>query len=310
MSPIHWNVPPSLWPSPQSGGKAGANWGLGRGFAVKRLVLWGLAGGIVGVLAGCQARVPDSGQGVGFNDYAQYELDRAQREAALNGVPATTGSFVGTAPIGTGPIGASSLPATPGAIPSSDLAAAGIGSAPLGAPLNAPLNATGLIVPGSAIPTAPGQPDLNRTTGLQASPGNAAPVLLNHSGISDEQEFAAVSGRESIESNAQRLAQQAAAYEVIQPTAIPQRDGSTGPNIIEYALNAPNAVGQEYYSRFVFSGQGRFRRNCAGYTSPDEAQRDFLSRGGPDRDPRGIDPDGDGFACGWDPAPFRLAVQN
>jgi hypothetical protein len=266
--------------------------GSGRGFAVKRLVLLG----IIGLVAGCQQPVPDSGQGVGFNDYAQYELDRAQREAALTGVPATTGTFVGTAPIGS-----TALPATPGAIPTSDLAAAGIG---------APLNATSLNVPGTAIPTAPGQPDLNRTSGLQASPANAAPVLLNHSGISDEQEFAAVSGRETIESDAQRRAQQAAAYAVIQPTAIPQRDGTTGPNIIEYALNAPNAVGQEYYSRFVWSGQGRFQRNCASYTSPDEAQRDFLTRGGPDRDPRGIDPDGDGFACGWDPAPFRLAVAN
>lgn len=273
-----------------------------RGFAVKRLVFLG----VVGILAGCQARVPDSGQGVGFGDYAQYELERAQREAALTGVPATTGTFVGTSPIGTGLIGATGLPAAPGAIPSSDLAAAGIGTAPLGAPLNT----TGLIVPGSALPTAPGQPDLNRTTGLQASPGNAAPALLNNPGISDEQEFAAVSGRESIESDAQRRAQQAAAYEVIQPTAIPERDGTAGPNIIDYALNAPNSKGQEYYSRFVLSGQGRFQRNCAAYGSPDEAQRDFLSRGGPDRDPRGIDPDGDGFACGWDPAPFRLAVQN
>ena len=274
---------------------------------MKRLVLLGL----VGFVAGCQQPVPDSGQGVGFSDYAQYELDRAQREAALTGVPATTGTFVGTAPIGTGPIGSTALPATPGAIPTADLAAAGIG-APLNATgLNATgLNATGLNVPGSAIPTAPGQPDLNRTTGLQASPGNAAPVLLNHSGISDEQEFAAVSGRETIESDAQRRADQAAAYAVIQPTAIPERDGSTGPNIIEYALSAPNAKGQEYYSRFVWSGQGRFRRNCAAYGSPDEAQRDFLTRGGPERDARGIDPDGDGFACGWDPAPFRLAVQN
>ena len=266
---------------------------------MKRLILLG----VVGALAGCQAPVPDSGGGggVGFSDYAQYELDRARREAALSGVPATTGTFVGTAPIGS-----TGLPATPGAIPTSDLAAAGIGTQSLGAPLTA----TSLAVPGSAILTAPGQPDLNRTTGLQASPGNAAPVLLNNPGISDEQEFAAVSGRESIESDAQRRAQQAAAYEVIQPTAIPQRDGNAGPNIIEYALNAPNAKGQDYYSRFVWSGQGRFERNCASYASPDEAQRDFLTRGGPDRDPRGIDPDGDGFACGWDPAPFRLAVNN
>lgn len=270
---------------------------------MKRLVFLAVIGG----LSACAPqRVPDSGAGVGFSDYARYELDRAQREAALSGVPATTGAFVGAAPVGVTPLGQTGfgqtpLPVTPGAIPTSDLAAAGIG---------APLNVTNLALPGSAVPTAPGQPDLNRTTGLQASPGNAAPVLLNNPGISDEQEFAAVAGRESIASDAERRAEQAAAYAVIQPTAIPERAGNSGPNIIEYAINAPNAKGQEYYSRFVWSGQGRFERNCASYISPDEAQRDFLSRGGPDRDPRGIDPDGDGFACGWDPAPFRLAVNN
>ena len=280
---------------------------------MKRLVFLAVIGG----LSACAPqRVPDSGEGVGFSDYAQYELDRARREAALSGVPATTGAFVGAAPVGVTPLGQTgvgqtgfgqtglgqtALPVTPGAIPTSDLAAAGIG---------APLNATNLALPGSAVPTAPGQPDLNRTGGLQASPGNAAPVLLNNPGISDEQEFDAVAGRESIASDAERRAEQAAAYAVIQPTAIPERAGNSGPNIIEYAINAPNAKGQEYYSRFVWSGQGRFERNCASYISPDEAQRDFLSRGGPDRDPRGIDPDGDGFACGWDPAPFRLAVNN
>ena len=29
-----------------------------------------------------------------------------------------------------------------------------------------------------------------------------------------------------------------------------------------------------------------------------------------ERDRMGLDPDGDGFACAWDPAPFRLARQN
>jgi hypothetical protein len=32
-----------------------------------------------------------------------------------------------------------------------------------------------------------------------------------------------------------------------------------------------------------------------------------LSNGGPERDRLGLDPDGDGFACYWDPTPFRLA---
>uniref|UniRef100_UPI0040484BDC hypothetical protein n=1 Tax=Yoonia sp. TaxID=2212373 RepID=UPI0040484BDC len=75
-------------------------------------------------------------------------------------------------------------------------------------------------------------------------------------------------------------------------------------NIIGYALNAPNVKGQEWYSRSLFSGQGRFERNCQKYASADAAQIDFLAAGGPERDRKGIDPDGDGFACGWDPAPF------
>jgi hypothetical protein len=49
---------------------------------------------------------------------------------------------------------------------------------------------------------------------------------------------------------------------------------------------------------------------CDRYRSKDEAQQDFLAKGGPERDAYGLDPDGDGYACGWDPRPFRLAVGN
>jgi len=169
-------------------------------------------------------------------------------------------------------------------IPSSDLNAAGLGTSAIQAPLNnsgAPLSAVG-----------------------------AAPLpAANNPALSDEQSFDAVASRESIESDAQRRAQIAANRQNITPTAVPDRPADTGPNIVEYALSAPNRKGQEWYSRSIFAGQSRFQRNCAGYNSPDAAQRDFLGRGGPDRDPRGLDPDGDGFACGWDPAPFLLAQQ-
>ena len=231
---------------------------------------------IVGLalLGACAATPPQqAGRGLGYSDYQLYEIERARREAALTG---------GLAPIG----GVAGDTVTPGAlapvggVTTADLAAAGIGPAapvatqPLGAPLGAPL----------------------------------APPPANGTGLSDEQSFDAVAGRETIESDAQRLQQAAANYQVVQPTALPQRQGDAGPNIVEYALNAPNNRGQEWYSRSIVSVPGRFSRNCAAYGSPDEAQRDFLARGGPERDPRGIDPDGDGFACGWDPAPFRAAV--
>jgi hypothetical protein len=236
-------------------------------------------------LAACAAPVPDSG--VGFGDYATYE---AQREGVL------TGTSPGLPP--PAPVSATPLP--PGGIPSTDLAAAGIGTAaaPLGAPLASPLSAA----PGTAVN------DPLRTAGVQASPSNALPPpATNSTGISDEQDFSAVATRESIESDAARRAQQAAQYQVVQPTALPQPPVSTGPNIVEYALAAPNRKGQPWYSRFIWAGS-RYDRNCGAYRSADEAQQAFLENGGPERDALGIDPDGDGFACAWDPAPFLAAV--
>ncbi len=53
---------------------------------------------IIGVslltLAGCQQQVPNSAEGVGFNDYAQYELERARREASLQGTPLPSGTAI------------------------------------------------------------------------------------------------------------------------------------------------------------------------------------------------------------------------
>lgn len=232
-------------------------------------------------LAACAPTVQPQ-RGVGFDDFSNFELERARREAALS---APRQSIVPAPQINTIP------GAQPGqTIPTSDLAAAGIGQ-------------TG--TPGANLGVDP-----NRTQGIDASPTNAAPVLADSNpGISDEQNFDAVSGRETIESDAERRAAQAAARQQIAPTAVPSRPGNTGPNIVEYALSAPNVKGQEWYSRSILSGENRFQRNCAAYATPDDAQRDFMARGGPDRDRLGIDPDGDGFACGWDPAPFK-AFQN
>ncbi len=321
---------------------------------MRRLMVFGSLAGLW--LSGCAQPVPDSGtaaQGVGFGDYAAYELERARREAQLTG--ATPGTFAAPASLGTVPAPAA---APPSGISAGDLAAAGIGAAPppvTSGPLGgvpsaiagatavpgalpppttvapatltpAPVLSPGTVpgtVPGDVAPTAdaalpatapagalapaevaassagaaiygenrlgaadiaPGslsatsaaRPEWNpeadplRPTGLEAQPGNAAPVLVNA------------------------------------PAVAPVADA--GPNIVAYALSAPNQVGQEWYSRFAFAGQGRMQRNCADYRSADEAQRDFLARGGPERDARGLDPDGDGFACGWDPAPFRAAV--
>ncbi|MGJ8586600.1 MAG: hypothetical protein ACSHXW_00470 [Yoonia sp.] len=252
-------------------------------------------------LAACSPRVVPTERGVGFGDYTDFELERARREAQLS---APRGTIVPPAQVNSLP---SQQPANQTqAIPSSALAQAGIGTA---AAAPAPAAASPAPVTPAQTPRLGSDP--LRTQGVQASPSNPAPALINGgTGLSDEQSFDAVSGRETIESDAQRRAAQAAAREQIAPTAVPQRPANTGPNIVEYALNAPNVKGQEWYSRSLLSGEGRFRRNCATYATPDDAQRDFLARGGPERDRRGIDPDGDGFACGWDPAPFIQAVRN
>ncbi|WP_299150653.1 hypothetical protein [uncultured Tateyamaria sp.] len=141
---------------------------------------------------------------------------------------------------------------------------------------------------------------------VNASPSNAAPVLLNNPGISDENNFDAVASRESIESDAARIAANRQQYEVVQPTALPSRTGTDQPNVVQYALQTRHPKGTKVHRRFG-SSAAKAQRNCATYNSADEAQIDFLARGGPARDRRGIDPDGDGYACAWDPAPFRRA---
>lgn len=240
------------------------------GKQMKKFVIMGI-GALA--LSACAPAVPDSGQGVGFNDYAEYELERARREAQLQGTPLPSGTSI------VPPTASSGLP-TPttgnGPITTSELAAAGINTGPATPPVQAGL----------------------------PSPAPARPIAANPE-ISDEQSFEAVASRESIESDAQRRERQAAAYQLIEPTALPVRNGVVEPNIVQYALLAPNDLGESVFERGGFNAQSRFQRNCAEYRTADEAQRDFLARGGPQRDRRGLDPDGDGFACGWDPQAFR-----
>ncbi len=139
---------------------------------------------------------------------------------------------------------------------------------------------------------------------VDASPSNPAPVQLENAGLSDENDFASVDARRSIEDDAKRRAEIASQYQVVTPTALPERQ-SEGPNIVEYALSSNNPMGNGIYQRFGLNAQARFERNCAKYASTEEAQIDFLTRGGPQKDRLGLDPDGDGYACGWDPRPFQ-----
>ena len=148
---------------------------------------------------------------------------------------------------------------------------------------------------------------------LASTSGQPIPTAVppaNNTAISDEQDFAAVSDRRSIDADAARIEQNRQTYEVVAPTAIPERGQDGQPNIVQYALSTSNPVGTPLYSRAGFNLEAKAERNCAQFTSPDQAQLDFLSNGGPQRDRKGLDPDGDGYACAWDPSPFRSAVNN
>lgn len=227
------------------------------------------------VLAACSAPVPDSnpnaGRGVGFSGYERYAAEQAARDAALERSRAS-------------------------AVPDEQM----IASETLGV-----LNATRTT---AAAPLPAEQPAPAAVAA--PAPVAAAPVAatdVNNPGISDEQNFDAVASRETIESDKERLARQREAFEVVQPEAVPDRPGSTGPNIVAYALSTTNDVGQPVYRRSGTTSDSKFQRACARYTTSDQAQAAFLNSGGPRNDRQGLDPDGDGFACYWDPAPFRAA---
>lgn len=235
------------------------------------------------LMAACTPTTTETGSGVGFQDYNSYIRGAA---------PAPAG-----APVTVPPPGGAFDPAA---------AAAAIDRAQGVAPVTAaPVAVTPTPLPATAPTDSTNRPRGGAPAGIKEESGE---VAHNNTGISDEQDFNAVSARETIESDAERIARNRAEYVVVQPGALPTRPGDTGPNIVEFALATTHAPGVQMYKRSGLSVRSAASA-CAKYPSPDQAQQDFLAKGGPDRDRMGVDPDGDGFACTWDPRPFRTALQ-
>lgn len=236
-----------------------------------------LAAVSVALVAACAGPVPDSAQGVGFDDYDRYLAEKQARDAALQSGQSTAQTI---AP----PTAQPSSPQTPEQQTASAAVAAVQGT-------------PGQAVRGESVPA-----------GIQNTSPNAAPAPdLNNPSISDEQDFQAVSSRQSIESDAARRQAQSAQYKVIEPKALPSRPGGKVPTPIEFALQTSHPVGQKVYRRSPF-GAGKAASACAAYRSDELAQDAFLKAGGPSKDKLGIDPDGDGYACGWNPATYRGLV--
>lgn len=242
-----------------------------------RIVLGACA---VAAVAACQPAHPeDTRFGVGFDQ--TFDAQRANRDAALSS-------------------GATAVPAAPG-VSAQPLPAAG-SAADTAAQTAAILAQTGQPADAERLAAAANNSGI---APVEASPSNPAPAVINSAtGISQENNFDAVSGQRSIESDAARIAANRAQYQVIQPQALPQRS-ETGPNIVAYALGSSHAIGTKLYKRNKFNSAKRYTRSCGKYSHLDQAQSDFLSAGGPQKDRNGMDPDGDGYACTWDPSVYR-----
>ncbi|MBY6055489.1 hypothetical protein [Leisingera daeponensis] len=251
------------------------------------------AAGSLLVMAACSPQVPDSAAGVGIDGDPFAPPPAAG--TTINGDPLVPPARVSTEPV--------SYPAPAAARSAASTATAGAFSTAAAASSDAD------IARQTEAALAASRADAGAAP-VDASPSNPAPQMTGNADISDENDFEAVSSRQSIESDAARLQRQRSQYQLVQPTAVPERSVDTGPNIVKYALSTSNPKGVRLYTRAGINLQARSARNCAEFASPDQAQTAFLESGGPERDRKALDPDGDGFACGWDPAPYRLAVQN
>ncbi|MEP1768686.1 MAG: hypothetical protein ABJJ53_18865 [Sulfitobacter sp.] len=238
-------------------------------------------------LAACQPAVPeDSRFGVGFDQ--TFDAQRANRDAVLAG---TSGTVPAAPSVNSQPLPAAGSAADTAAQTTAILAQTGQTTQRV----QTVADAERLAAAANNSGVAP----------LEASPSNPAPAVVNTAtGISRENSFDAVSGQRSIESDAARIAANRAQYTVIQPQALPERT-ETGPNIVAFALASTHPVGTQVYKRSKFNAANRFKRSCGNYRHMDQAQSDFLLAGGPQKDRKGMDPDGDGYACGWDPSVYR-----
>ena len=127
--------------------------------------------------------------------------------------------------------------------------------------------------------------------GLNAADGTIAtdPNKITLSNYSQEQQ------KIDRELYAQKIAEIAASRQELTATSVPTLSTA---NPASFARSTSNAIGQAMYSR-------NGKKGSCNYSSSYDAQRAFLEAGGPSVDSIGLDPDGDGFACAFNPTPYR-----
>ncbi len=239
-------------------------------------------------LVACDSSAPYSNvidtqmRGVGFSDYSQYlraqdELARIRREEAAQAARVPT-------PTGAPQYGGAAAP--PASIGQEAVAA-----------VRARTQSTSPAQPVTAT-SAPAQ-----VAQPQPQPPSAAPAP-QQAGVSEQQFTPQPFGTPQQNQLVQR--------DVVPQVRVTEAElaqGGDAPNLFVYALSTQHTVGQERYERTHPMRWRRWEAACAQFPSQDLAQEAFLAAGGPERDPNHMDPDGDGFACWWDPAPFRQAAR-
>lgn len=242
-------------------------------------------------LAGCDSAPPYSnvidrtGRGVGFSDYAQYM--RAQEELSrLRQNEAARARTTGTS---SGPQFAQGAAAQPPGI-AAEAVAAVRGTA---------------VQPSPQTPQAPaGSWQTASLPGAQQPTQTDAPASGGPTRVSDQQFTPQPFGTPQQNRVVTR--------DFVPQVRVSQEElGTSGaPNLFVYALSTQHQVGEQRFTRRNPLRWQRWESACAQFANQDLAQEAFLAAGGPERDPNNLDPDGDGFACWWDPVPFRQAVTN
>ncbi len=144
---------------------------------------------------------------------------------------------------------------------------------------------------------------------LPATPGTGAMPGAEDIGIDPNSESINLSLSTQEEQKRQREAaerrRQAAQSQlvVIDPEPVPQQDINA--NVVAFARETSHPVGTKVYNRPVFRDRMQSASVCRRFESNEEAQRQFLANGGPNTDRYNLDPDGDGFACDFDPEKYR-----
>lgn len=95
-------------------------------------------------------------------------------------------------------------------------------------------------------------------------------------------------------------------------TALPQPVVTVPPSAVIVTTPTSTAVTPVQSRRLSTNVQPLYPRtgsatgDCTAFPTPESAQRAFRNEGGPQRDPLGLDPDGDGNACSYRPAAVTL----